>query len=109
VSAWEDNWRHRAACRDEVDLFNTTFEQSYPAGVEDAAATTAARKVCAVCTVATDCLMWALTPPAAEFGMWAGLTPPERESLAPMVRRVRFDTHLSGADSAPVHGKMVAS
>lgn len=103
MSDTNDNWRDWAVCQDEVDLFNTTFEQSYPPGAEDTAATTEARKVCACCTVVNDCLLWALTV-QTEYGMWGGLTPLERESFAPMMRRERFDTQAfeTGQDAIPV-------
>ncbi|MBL7487142.1 WhiB family transcriptional regulator [Frankia sp. AgW1.1] len=103
-----DNWRTRAACHDEVDLFNTTFEQSYPPDAPDTPSIRAARKVCAACTVAADCLLWALET-GAEFGVWGGTTPPERESLAPIVRRLQFDTHSFGTDLEPIDSRMRAS
>lgn len=67
------DWRHRALCRNEdPELF--TAEGETGAHVEQA------RHVCARCPVADACLEWATTR-REKAGVWAGLTPGERERL----------------------------
>lgn len=67
----------RAACGDlDPELFYPPFTRS---GVD----WSAPRRVCGRCQVAMRCLLWALDgEPLPRYGMWGGLTPQERESLA---------------------------
>lgn len=44
-----------------------------------------ARKICAACPVATECLQWAIELPE-KFGMWGGMTPHERRPLQRTLR-----------------------
>lgn len=94
-----DDWRRRAGCGDETDLFNTTFEQKYPAGEKDTRATRNARAVCSRCPVAQDCLWWALET-GQQWGVWGGMTPPERDQMAAS-RKVVRQPQLSADDFSP--------
>lgn len=85
-SAWgldtepADDWRHRAACRDEdPELF-------FPIGTSGPALEQVeqAKAVCRRCPVAAECLTWALDRPE-EYGIWGGLT--EGERRAELTRR----------------------
>jgi len=71
-----DDWRHRAACRDEdPELF-------FPIGTSGPALEQVeqAKAVCRRCPVAAECLTWALGRPE-EYGIWGGLTEGERRAL----------------------------
>lgn len=70
------DWRNRAACRDEdPELF-------FPVGTSGPAISqiTAAKAVCHRCTVAADCLAWALAS-GQDAGVWGGMSEDERRAL----------------------------
>jgi len=71
-----DDWRHRAACRDEdPELF-------FPIGTDGPALAQVeqAKAVCRRCPVQADCLQWALDA-REQYGIWGGTTPEERAAL----------------------------
>lgn len=73
--SWQD-WRHRSACHDQdPELF-------FPIGTSQASMSQSrvAQAVCRRCPVRAECLRWALDS-RQEFGVWGGLTEPERRSL----------------------------
>jgi WhiB family redox-sensing transcriptional regulator len=70
------DWRDDAACRDEdPELF-------FPIGTTGIALeqVTAAKRICARCSVQEDCLEFALAS-NQEAGVWGGLTEDERRTL----------------------------
>ena len=70
------DWRHDAACRDEdPELF-------FPVGTSGPALSqvTEAKSVCHRCTVASDCLAWALAS-GQGAGVWGGMSEDERRAL----------------------------
>ena len=70
-----DDWRHRAACRDEdPELF-------FPAGTSGPALLQVeqAKAVCRRCPVTGECLRWALDT-GQEYGIWGGATEEERRA-----------------------------
>lgn len=70
------DWRHRAACREEdPELF-------FPIGTTGPALRQAAevKAVCGRCTVALNCLSWALAT-GQDAGIWGGLAEDERRVL----------------------------
>jgi WhiB family redox-sensing transcriptional regulator len=70
------DWRHDAACRDEdPELF-------FPVGTSGPALmqVTEAKAVCHRCTVASDCLAWALAS-GQDAGVWGGMSEDERRAL----------------------------
>lgn len=69
-----NDWRARAACR---GMGPTLF---YADGKEDQWVAPAARRVCAGCPVADECLDAALAQ-REEFGVWAGTTPRQRQII----------------------------
>ncbi|KID28650.1 WhiB family transcriptional regulator [Prauserella rugosa] len=80
------DWRHRAACRDEdPELF-------FPVGTSGPALSqvTAAKAVCHRCTVAADCLAWALAS-GQDAGVWGGMDEDERRALKR--RRAQIGQH----------------
>ncbi|MBK6761790.1 MAG: WhiB family transcriptional regulator [Micrococcales bacterium] len=70
------DWRADAACRDEDPELFFPLGDSGPAllQIEDA------KTVCRTCTVASDCLTWALES-GQEAGIWGGMSEAERRSL----------------------------
>ncbi|MFI9825058.1 WhiB family transcriptional regulator [Streptomyces sp. NPDC052013] len=71
-----DNWRNRAACRDEdPDLF-------FPIGTTGPALvqTEQAKSVCRRCPVRQQCLDWALET-GQSIGVWGGTSETERRAL----------------------------
>jgi WhiB family redox-sensing transcriptional regulator len=50
---------------------------------------TAAKAVCARCTVTAECLAYALEYGEVDYGVWGGLSVPERRELAPSPGRGR--------------------
>lgn len=89
-----DDWRHRAACRDEdPELF-------FPGVHNDQLAQ--ARAVCYRCPVRRACLEWALARPEM-FGVWGGMSERERKPLRgerfqarrAELRRVRLEARAS--------------
>ena len=71
-----DDWRHRAACRDEdPELF-------FPIGTDGPALAQVeqAKAVCRRCHVQADCLQWSLDA-REQHGIWGGTTPQERAEL----------------------------
>ena len=70
--ASNQEWQDRAACRViPVELFFPPAEQE----ADDA------KLVCQECSVKDPCLEFAITA-GERFGIWGGLTPQERRSLA---------------------------
>ncbi|MFE9939629.1 WhiB family transcriptional regulator [Streptomyces hirsutus] len=71
-----DDWRTRAACRDEdPDLF-------FPIGTSGPALfqTEQAKRVCRRCPVQQHCLDWALDT-GQSLGVWGGTSETERRAL----------------------------
>lgn len=76
------NWRERAACREEdPDLF-------FPIGTTGPALvqTEDAKTVCHGCPVRAECLRWALEN-GQDTGVWGGLDEAERRTLKRRSRR----------------------
>lgn len=75
VSAPEDDWRQRAACRghDDPDMW-------FPVGHGPFAEAQAweAKRICNQCPVRQRCLMWALDT-KQDAGVWGGLSERERQ------------------------------
>jgi WhiB family transcriptional regulator, redox-sensing transcriptional regulator len=99
-----DDWRGRAACRDEnPELF-------FPIGDGAAAQEQVARAkvVCGRCPVRQQCLDFALST-GQDAGIWGGLTAAERR----LVRRDRLSTgseaESSTIDPSRASGSRVAS
>lgn len=66
-------WVEQALCREtDIDVFYPEVGQNVTAH--------AAKKICALCTVQTDCLQYALAN-HERFGVWGGLSPGERSRL----------------------------
>ncbi|GAB3715423.1 hypothetical protein GCM10027598_24350 [Amycolatopsis oliviviridis] len=83
------DWRHDAACRDEdPELF-------FPVGTSGPALSQVAqaKAVCHRCTVASDCLAWALAS-GQDAGVWGGMSEDERRALK------RRRTHIGTRTSA---------
>ncbi len=78
------DWRLAAACRDiDPELF-------FPIGEAGPAVTqiAEAKRVCLTCPVRTPCLGWALKN-YQDFGIWGGMTEPERHALRSAITRSR--------------------
>ena len=74
-----DDWQQRAACSDQVTVFDPTFE-----GLHRSCATTLAQQICQHCSVRRACLADALRTEAAaghRWGVRSGLLPGERTRL----------------------------
>ncbi|MGW1469133.1 WhiB family transcriptional regulator [Streptomyces sp. NPDC002308] len=77
-----ENWRTRAACREEdPDLF-FPIGSTGPALVQ----TEDAKAVCGTCPVREQCLRWALDN-NQDAGVWGGLAEDERRALKRRDRR----------------------
>lgn len=76
------NWRDDAACK------SSSPELFFPAGTTGAAfdEIMAAKAVCAVCPVQTQCLRFALVTNQA-YGIWGGTTEDERILIKRLSRR----------------------
>lgn len=75
-------WQYRAECRGssaEV-FFPSEVDQEHP--LRRAANARAAKLICDSCPVMRECLQHALAVPE-RFGVWGGLTPLERQRIAP--------------------------
>ncbi|ATW51911.1 WhiB family transcriptional regulator [Streptomyces peucetius] len=71
-----DDWRDKAACRDEdPDLF-FPIGTSGPALLQEAEA----KAVCDGCTVREPCLRWAMET-GQDLGVWGGTSETERRKL----------------------------
>lgn len=70
------DWRHEAACRDEDPELFFPVGNSGPA-LDQAAE---AKSVCHGCTVASDCLDWALGTGQAA-GVWGGMSEDDRRTF----------------------------
>ena len=71
-----DDWRHRAACRDQdPELFFPVSEMG-----PGARQTEQAKAVCARCPVRAECLEYALDN-ALDHGIYGGMTESERRTL----------------------------
>lgn len=62
------------------------FPEDIPDPLVRREATNVARQLCATCPVVANCLEYALTTSQA-FGIWGGLTPPERHRLKVQTQR----------------------
>ena len=71
-----DDWRHRAACRDEDPELFFPVGESGPA----LAQTEQAKAVCRRCPVVDACLAWAIDAGEAH-GVWGATTPEERRAV----------------------------
>ncbi|MFF5446309.1 WhiB family transcriptional regulator [Streptomyces sp. NPDC012888] len=71
-------WQEGAACRDlgTETFFHPTGERGEARSVRDQAA----KEVCALCPVQTECLRHALRV-GEPYGVWGGLTERERRAL----------------------------
>lgn len=69
------NWRERAACIGQEDLFFITVN-GFPGQVR----AKKAKEVCAACPVRQECLDYAVKE-HADWGIWGGLAPRERRAL----------------------------
>ena len=69
-------WVHRALCKDEDPELFFPVGNSGPALLQIAAA----KAVCHRCTVASDCLAWALAS-GQDAGVWGGMSEDERRAL----------------------------
>ncbi|MFD5494406.1 WhiB family transcriptional regulator [Streptomyces sp. NPDC001812] len=79
-----DDWRTRAACRDEdPDLF-------FPIGTSGSALlqTERAKAVCRRCPVREQCLDWAMDS-GQSLGVWGGTSETERRALRRRLRARR--------------------
>ena len=74
MGAAEPGWRSRSACRGLPSDMFVSGELMSPA--EEAAA----KRVCAECAVAAECLSYAIVN-AVRYGVWGGLTGEERRPL----------------------------
>ncbi len=68
------DWQNAAACRNHDPYW------WFPEGFHKEGAYRIARAVCVRCPVIADCLRHVLTTPETD-GMWAALTPAERDTL----------------------------
>ena len=78
------DWRHRAACRDEDPELFFPVGTSGPALLQIAEA----KAVCHRCTVASNCLAWALES-GQDAGVWGGMSEDERRALKRRASRTR--------------------
>jgi WhiB family transcriptional regulator, redox-sensing transcriptional regulator len=85
----EMDWRHDAACRDEDPELFFPVGNSGPALLQIAEA----KAVCHRCTVASDCLAWALAS-GQDAGVWGGMSEDERRALK------RRRTHIGTRSNA---------
>lgn len=79
-----DNWRHRAACRDEDPELFFPISNMGPGAQQ----TAQAKAVCARCPVQSECLNYALDN-GLDYGIFGGTTETERRELTR--RRKRQD------------------
>ena len=70
------DWRHRAACRDEDPELFFPIGTSGPTLLQ----VDQAKAVCRRCTVADDCLQWALET-GQDAGVWGGMSEEERRTV----------------------------
>lgn len=71
LSITDREWMVDAACQDSTyDVFFPTSSDAYDQ----------ARAICATCPVKSECFDYVTANPQ-DFGMWAGLTPPERRRI----------------------------
>ena len=77
----DGRWSHKAACRG-VDP--AVF---FPENEKDEEKVREAREICDRCIVKAPCLAESLAPPFEEFGVWGGLTAPERKKFARQIKR----------------------
>lgn len=93
----DDDWRHRAACRDvDPEVFFPVAEH----GPEYEAQVDGAKAVCAACPVRAACLAWALD--ALPYGVAGGLGEAERRQervrrRAPVQTRRVLERPVSGS------------
>lgn len=78
-------WMKRGACRGTKDpdkFFRErgSKETDSRQGRIRQANTTDAKMICGMCSVASECLLWALQN-NEEFGIWGGSTPEERQVM----------------------------
>ena len=70
------DWRHVAACRDEDPELFFPIGTSGPALLQ----VEQAKAVCRRCSVADECLRWALDS-GQDAGVWGGMSEEERRAL----------------------------
>ena len=78
------DWRHEAACREEVPEVVFPVGNTGPAlaQIEEA------KKICARCSVKDPCLAWALES-GQDAGVWGGLSEDERRAMKRRAARNR--------------------
>ena len=88
----ENDWRTQAACRG-IDPEFFFSSEDLPNKQERLERETAAKAVCARCTVRSECLSYALAA-GERYGIWGGLNPQERRAAV----RARPDGDGSSAE-----------
>jgi len=91
-----EDWRHRALCREEDPELFFPVGNSGPALLQIAEAKT----VCRRCPVVSDCLAWALES-GQDAGVWGGMSEDERRALKRRNARTR-QRNLALADTRPI-------
>ena len=79
-----DDWRHRAACRDEDPELFFPLSEIGPGARQ----TAQAKAVCARCPVRAECLDYALDN-GLDHGIYGGVTESERRTLRRTARPAR--------------------
>ena len=69
----DEGWRESAACRGMPTVLFYSEEGKKNARMAEG------RKVCATCPVVTPCLRASMGEPHEPYGLWGGLSAPERE------------------------------
>lgn len=80
-----DDWAKRAACRELPPSAKELFFPDYH-GPENSRE---AKAICAGCDVRRECLDWAMKT-NEQYGVWGGLSAPERRRLRRKTADVRF-------------------
>lgn len=73
------SWQELASCHGQTDLFFPRQDLTLKGAVY--ASITKARKICEACPVRQQCLDYSLTLPHPWSGIYAGLTPRQRQQL----------------------------
>lgn len=104
VPPYEELFTKNAPWMDKALCAQTDPEAFYP---EKGGSTREAKRVCATCLVATECLDWALTNDES-FGIWGGLSERERRKLKSTITGTKpangntFKTHcVNGHEFTP--------
>lgn len=80
-------WRDLALCLELVATGEADAGWWYEDSPGSSAKYQRARRICAGCPVADDCLAWALELPE-RFGLWGGKSPKERRAISRSRRRI---------------------